>query len=357
LIHFYKRFSRLDFVIMPPKNMARRGGARPSNRRAEPERFGDDGGNDYDVEDGEDGVDQSDAEKRQVRRKLRDMHDKLMQFKDKFTAGENSEEFAEILQEANQILNSVKGTQEAIEDAKMFKLLCQSVREMSEDTNTNEKKFHSDEYCAHLGRHMNTETSNKDLQVTRLQLVSLGERLSSKFRRTPTMTFVLGAIDTEPPESADRPAKQKKKTEYREKVATKTVIHEKSQANEQKTDRLVNSTRKILESAYRQNGKKPVSYFDFVIDPDSFGNTVENMFHVSFLVKQRVCRLSVDDESELPVLEPILTGKPGIEEEKSKNQAVISISYQDWEELKEALDISEATIKHDSDLASNFSHR
>ena len=68
-----------------------------------------------------------------------------------------------------QILNSVKGTQEAIEDAKMFKLLCQSVREMSEDTNTNEKKFHSDEYCSHLGRAMNThQDPHMGLQVLRL---------------------------------------------------------------------------------------------------------------------------------------------------------------------------------------------
>ena len=30
-------------------------------------------------------------------------------------------------------------------------LLCQTVREMSEDTNTNEKKFHHDEYAMLLG--------------------------------------------------------------------------------------------------------------------------------------------------------------------------------------------------------------
>ena len=37
----------------------------------------------------------------------------------------------------------------------------------------------------------------------------------------------------------------------------------------------------------------------------SFGNTVENMFHVSFLVKQRVVQLSIDDSIGVPVLEPV----------------------------------------------------
>lgn len=304
------------------------------------------------MDDGEGGFsEQSDAEKRQVRKKLREMYEKLQEHKDKFTAGEDSDEFAGLLKEANEILASVKGTQEAIEDAKMFKLLCQSVREMSEDTNTNEKKFHADEYCSHLGRFMNASTDNQNgLQVTKRQLVSLGERMAAKFRRTPTFTFVLGAIDTEPPESESRPVKQRRtKADSRDKIATKTVIHEKSQANEQKTDRLVNSTRKLLETEYRQGGKKPVNYFKFVIDPDSFGNTVENMFHVSFLVKQRVCRLSVDDDLDLPVLEPV-SGRSGGEEERAKNQAVISISYQDWEDLKEALEITEASIQHEADL-------
>jgi len=336
---------------MPPKNTARRGGARPPGKRPQPGGLADDGGLEHDMEDGEGGFDeQTDAEKRQVRRKLRDMYEKLQARREKFTAGEDSEEFASVLKEANEILAQVKGTQEAIEDAKMFKLLCQSVREMSEDTNTNEKKFHADEFCSHIGRYINASTGHSGLQVTRSQLVSLGEKTSAKFRRTPTLTFILGAIDTEPPES--RPAKERKigrKADNRDKIATKTVIHEKSQASEQKTDRLVNSTRKLLETAYRQGGKKPVNYFQFVIDPESFGNTVENMFHVSFLVKQRVCRLSVDDKIDLPVLEPML-GRAEGEEERSKNQAVISISYQDWEDIKEALDITEAAIKHDDDL-------
>ena len=44
------------------------------------------------------------------------------------------------------------------------------------------------------------------------------------------------------------------------------------------------------------------------------GNTVENMFHVSFLVKQRVVQLSVDDSIGLPVLEPVSRSREAGEE-------------------------------------------
>merc|ERR1719447_1954140 len=168
------------------------------------------------------------------------------------------------------------------------------------------------------------------VHVTKRQLVTFGEQIARKFNRAPTLTFISEAINTEAPDSKP---KEKK---------TKRVQNER--------DKIVNSTRKILENIYKQGGKKPVGYFEFVIDPESFGNTVENMFHVSFLVKQRVVCLTVDDEVGLPFLEPVSGGRGGGEEEVVKNQAVISISYQDWQEMKDALEICEAAIVHPEDL-------
>lgn len=43
----------------------------------------------------------------------------------------------------------------------------------------------------------------------------------------------------------------------------------------------------ILKDVYRKNKKNPVCYFEFVVNPESFGQTVENIFYTSFLI--RVC--------------------------------------------------------------------
>lgn len=322
-----------------------------SKRRPERNLQKNDEDNDVDDENYEDK--QTDDEKRRVRKTLREMYEKLQQNREKFTSETDSEEFNHIMNEANEILKEVKGTQEAHEDAKMFRLLCQLVREMSEDTNTNEKKFHVDEYAANIGRFVNANTDRgNNVRITRRQLVSLGQKINNKFRRTPSFGFVLGTLDTEAGE--DKPQRQRQRADrQRERVApTKTTIVERSQADGQMTDKLVTSTRKILDQQYRNNCKKPVNYFKFVIDPDSFGNTVENMFHVSFLVKQRVVRLSVDEEIGLPILEPVSSRSAAGDGdgEGVKNQAIISISYEDWEELKDALNISKAAIVHDEEL-------
>jgi len=296
---------------------------------------------------------QTDDEKRKVRKRIRDMYEKLKNNKDKFASGTDNEGISAIMNEANDVLKEVKGTHEAMEDAKMFRLLCQLVREMSEDTNTNEKKFHVDEYAANIGRSINASTDKGNIvKTTKRQLITMGQRLNCKFRRTPSFSFILGAIDTEAGE--DKPARQRERRVDRQRTMapTKTAIVERSQADGQMTDKLVTSTKRILEQHYKQNGKKPVNYFRFVIDPHSFGNTVENMFHVSFLVKQRLVQLSVDDTIGLPVLEPV-SARSGVADgdgDSVKNQAIISISFADWEELKEALDITDATIVHDEEL-------
>ena len=227
-----------------PGNTAKRGGGPASKRRPERNVPSVEEERDSDEDQDNQFSGQTDDEKRKVRKRIRDMYEKLKNNKDKFASGTDNEGISAIMNEANDVLKEVKGTHEAMEDAKMFRLLCQLVREMSEDTNTNEKKFHVDEFAANIGRYINASTDKGNIvKTTKRQLITLGQKLNCKFRRTPSFNFILGAIDTEAGE--DKPARQRERRVERQRTIapTKTAIVERSQADGQMTDKLVTSTR------------------------------------------------------------------------------------------------------------------
>ncbi|KAK6060382.1 Nse4 [Cooperia oncophora] len=109
--------------------------------------------------------------------------------------------------------------------------------------------------------------------------------------------------------------------------------------NEVSVAQELDKVRKALKAAWRE--KPSVDFFSFVIDPDDFSKSVENMFYVSFLVKDGRVRLEVGEDG-LPVLLHVSN------EERQRlhvddrsaavtNQAIISFTYEMWEEMVEAM--------------------
>ena len=87
--------------------------------------------------------------------------------------------------------------------------------------------------------------------------------------------------------------------------------------------------------------QEPICYFSFVLDPSSFGKTVENMFYTSFLIKEAKAKIyfkEVDDSNKtLPVIIPLKRRKH--EDGNSNNlddrkQLLMTISIEEWIRLK-----------------------
>ena len=102
------------------------------------------------------------------------------------------------------------------------------------------------------------------------------------------MTDLYGSLDIEPKEIKEKKARQTRKSNaIDESLATQTAKTPKNtETGASLTEMLVNSTLKQLENAYELNDRNPISYFNFVLDPQSFTKSSENMFHFSFLVKE-----------------------------------------------------------------------
>jgi len=62
---------------------------------------------------------------------------------------------------------------------------------------------------------------------------------------------------------------------------------EKFSESEEVTTREVESALEILRRTYKENNQCPICYFEFVTNPKSFSQTIENVFYTSFLIRVR----------------------------------------------------------------------
>lgn len=148
-----------------------------------------------------------------------------------------------------------------------------------------------------------------------------------------------------------KPVRQQKLTqEELEKSRTRPEeVKEFSSELGEQTIKQIMHIKRCLVNSYNKSGMSPIDYFEFVIDPQSFARTVENMFHVSFLIKEGFVNLFLDDEC-LPALEPTTKALSRNNASQSENtteranQMIMSLTMDEWEELIAVYNIKEAQI-------------
>ncbi|KAL8716399.1 MAG: hypothetical protein Q9220_000306 [cf. Caloplaca sp. 1 TL-2023] len=107
------------------------------------------------------------------------------------------------------------------------------------------------------------------------------------------------------------------------------------------------------EEEYKATEKKhgladngQMNFFPFVINPQSFGQTVENLFYVSFLIRDGDVQIGQSDDG-LPTLVPL--ERRSRDEQASgaqKHQAVFHLDFETWEDLVDAFEIKQSVIPH-----------
>ncbi|CAG8948972.1 hypothetical protein HYFRA_00002100 [Hymenoscyphus fraxineus] len=117
---------------------------------------------------------------------------------------------------------------------------------------------------------------------------------------------------------------------------------------------------RALMDRYGVSSEGGIEFFKFVINPRSFGQSVENMFYVSFLIRDGKAGISTDYRG-LPYLnltssevededededEEAAKRKKKDKDGPKKHQAVMSLDMGVWKEMIEIFDIKEPMIKH-----------
>ena len=116
-----------------------------------------------------------------------------------------------------------------------------------------------------------------------------------------------------------------------------------------------------LKKKLKKEGPK-VDAIQFLWNPNSFTQTVENIFHFSFMVKKGRAQISVRDENKFAEVEDpenytnVSFGQPGpvvMHREEDPNQprpkqAIVSLTMKDWRDLRDAFNIETGDMPHRS---------
>ncbi|KHJ84722.1 Nse4 [Oesophagostomum dentatum] len=138
-----------------------------------------------------------------------------------------------------------------------------------------------------------------------------------------------------------KPKKERIKRAKDEKEAAVVLTNRQNQDADEEISvaKELDKVRKSLRRAWKENPS--VDFYSFVIDPHDFATTVENMFYVSFLVKDGRVRLSLG-ENGLPVLLHVSNEERErlhVEDRSiaETHQAIFSFTYDMWEEMVNAI--------------------
>ncbi|XP_005322509.3 EP300-interacting inhibitor of differentiation 3 [Ictidomys tridecemlineatus] len=266
-----------------------------------------------------------------------------------------SDSLTEALEEANVLFDGVSRTREAALDAQFLVLASDLGKEKAKQLNSDMSFFNQVAFCDFLFIFVGLnwmedecdELSGCDDSISLSFWETVQKEATSWILQAETFHFIFGSFKSEPFVRKPRLEHHKKfrKMEGNGDMPTKLRKLDLS-TNQEATEKEVERILGLLQTYFRKYPDTPVSYFEFVIDPNSFSRTVENIFYVSFIIRDGFARIRLDQD-RLPILEPIninQMGEGGDPSSFGRKQGVISLSLQDWKNIVATFEISEAMI-------------
>ncbi|NXF00696.1 NSE4A protein, partial [Smithornis capensis] len=249
-----------------------------------------------------------------------------------------SNRLTETLEEANKLFDEVARPREAALDAQFLVVASNLGKEKASELHSEMTSFDTATFAEDLLTFMGinrTELEDDDSEpggfLPSDAWQKVGEEALKYLRRAPTFHYMLGSFKSDPPVAKQRIERQKKASRGEAKRAMPAQLKKMEESHQEATEKEVERILGILQTLFENDPDTPISFFDFVIDPNSFSRTVENMFHVSFLIRDGLAEIKLDDYV-LPIIEPTKPSKgrkndrgPG-----ARNQVVLSLTEKKW---------------------------
>ncbi|KAJ3754682.1 Nse4 C-terminal-domain-containing protein, partial [Lentinula raphanica] len=253
-------------------------------------------------------------------------------------------------------LNSfaVKDTPEALLDANFLADVSARSNRMSRRLNPEFGMFDFDEYVLKLvtyagGRKLGLQStqqiSDDELDdsnlVEPLKWERIGKLASRKSKRVVIAGFMLGPISRQGTRKRKRSGRMKKKPETdlrRPQEITQKELSERP-ADETMRNVLTVSTHPC------QRDVGPTNFFQFIMNPASFAQSVENLFYMSFLFREGRLGLYLGEDNE-PIVYDAHQSRSQLLRNSESHSAVFEIDMATWKRAVEVFNISDPLIPH-----------
>ncbi|KAM6091044.1 non-structural maintenance of chromosomes element 4 homolog A isoform 1-T2 [Theristicus caerulescens] len=292
--------------------------------------------------------------RRMIRNQYRELIYSVQQNREDMLSSK-SNRLTEALEEANKLFSGVFCAREAALDAQFLVLASNLGKEKANELHSEMTAFDSLAFAEDLLTFMGINRIEVEENDSDSEGVSggylpgdawhkLGEETEKYFKRAPSFHYMLGSFKSDPPVPRQRIERQRKATGGEGKRAMPAQLKKMEESHQEATEKEVERILGLLQTHFKNDPDTPISFFDLVIDPNSFARTVENIFHVSFIIRDGFARLKLDDD-KLPIIEPSKDNE-GMDDHSAgaRNQVVISLNHQEWKEIVETYEITEPMI-------------
>jgi non-structural maintenance of chromosomes element 4 len=316
----------------------------------------------------------SQAERRKLRAEYRDLILRTEQEREEIVRASSSADdvnsiptsdtfVTDVLTHTDGLFKRVQAAREAVLDSKLLVATSELAAEKAQRMKSKYGTFDVDMYLEKMRQILEspfpnriasiveTTESNKRTRTEEEQPFfdwrSLGILAMKYMRVAPTIRIMNGPLAVDSDQVAlQMSAKQTKGNDNQEEELQSSIVGFRAnqiaqQLTSEDIERQENETSRNVEAIYQCLLMQPndMDFFKFVIHPDSFSQTVENIFYVSFLVRDGKISLEIDTKRGIPRI--AIADRSSSEQGagqlhtrlRQRHQLIVDIEIEDWKTL------------------------
>ncbi|KAI3436577.1 hypothetical protein D9Q98_005993 [Chlorella vulgaris] len=269
---------------------------------------------------------------------------------------DNQQHIVDVVQRSNHFVGQVTRPRDQALESELFSLVTEQARDALLLQNRDGRTYNAGDFLRRLKTRYVADTDAQQAGAEdpeAFNWAALGQLpvVTVLFRSVPVVHHLLGPLDSRPRQPRQVAARQaKRRAPVGEAVRPDEVEDAGADGEKQETDRNMEEMWGVLKA--QQGGR--ACLLDLVMNRASFAQTVENLFSLSFLVRDNKVALEEDEEEGIVVVQRG-AAKPDVKErggEAEKNQFVIPVDMETWEMWKQVTDTSRPPMmKHRKEAA------